>query len=103
MAGPTSVPTERAQDLRTQPKQRHPLPSATGTEQSTGSVGGANLGLTSKAGLIINDLFLIRLFGPLQPCSGIFSAEVPEEKKKQTPWQEDEFPTCRLGSAEIIT
>lgn len=101
MAGPASVPTEHAQDLCIQLNQCHPLPSATSMEQSNGSAGGANLGLTSKGRFIINDLFLIRLFGPSQPCSGIFGTGVSEEK--QTSWQEDEFPTYRLGRAEIIT
>lgn len=98
--GRTSIRSHRACTGPLHPAKPVPPPPQC-HQYGKGSAGGANLRLTSKARFIINDLFLIRLFGPSQPCSGIFGTGVSEEK--QTSWQEDEFPTYRLGRAEIIT
>ena len=55
-------------------------PALPAPSKARGVFGGANLELTpplaSRAGLIINDLFLIGLSCPLQGCSGIFGTEV---------------------------
>lgn len=58
------------------------MPRPSPWQQGEGAFGGAHLELipsfffASRARLIINDLFLIRLFCPSQRCSSIFGTEV---------------------------
>lgn len=63
----------------------HPLCPVPAQSKARGAFGGATLELTlpltGKVGLIINDLFLIGLLCPLQPCSGIFGTKVPGNNK----------------------
>lgn len=82
MAGPACVPSARARDPCRQLNQCQLPPQC--YRRGAGH-GEANLELApplaSKAGLVINGLFLIRLFCPSQPCSGIFGPEVSGNNK----------------------
>lgn len=73
-------PRARTGPLRAAKPVPHPSPVLPARIKARGTFGGANLELTpplaGKAGHVINDLFLIRLFCPLQPCAGIFGTEV---------------------------
>lgn len=64
----------------------HPSLVLPAQSKARGTFGGANLKLTpplaGKAGHVINDLFLIRLFCPLQPRAGILGTEVSGNNRR---------------------